>query len=150
MKKLALLVLTSLCAASFVAQAGAHGYGAYRGAGFYASNVLHTHNRFRGGHGYRGHFGVYLGIPLWAPPSYYYPYASPYYYPDYPETVYVEPRAPDYVEKNIRYRYYCPDPDGYFPNVRKCNTRWEKEEIAGPADGSAERDEPLDTEESKP
>ena len=150
MKKLTLLAFFSLSMLPLIAGASGYAYGGYRGAGFYASSLFHVHNRYRGGHGHRSHFGVYLGIPLWGPSFSYYPYSSPYYYPEYPEAVYVQPRAPDYVEKNIRYRYYCPDPDGYFPNVRKCDARWEKEETAGPADGSAERDEPVQTEDSKP
>jgi len=146
MKKLALLAL--LIALPLATQASGYGYSGYRGDGLYASVAFPVHNRYRGHHGHRGHFGVYLGVPLWGPSFSYYPYPSPNYY--YPEPYYVEPRAPDYVEKNIRYRFYCPDPDGYFPNVRKCNTRWEKEETAGPADGSAERDAPEESQDSKP
>jgi hypothetical protein len=107
----------------------------------------HPGGHFPGSHGRPGHFsghysgsnwGIYLGLPLlfpWIyyspPPVYSYP-APPYGYPapaySYPAPGYVEPDAPVYVEKGTQYRWYCRDPDGYFPNVQTCDAPWEREE----------------------
>jgi len=90
------------------------------------------HRGFRGGHhhgGSRGHFGVFIGAPLfwWPPEPYYYPR---YYYPPLSQ-VYVE-QPSVYVQRNdapvntppANYWYYCTNPQGYYPYVQNCSVRW--------------------------
>ncbi len=85
----------------------------------------------RGRGGYHGHggghvgFGLYLG-PGWWDPYPYYPY---YYRPPVvvspPQDIYVQPApAPRAEEPN--YWYYCQDPEGYYPYVKKCPKGWMK------------------------
>jgi hypothetical protein len=37
--------------------------------------------------------------------------------------IYVEPALP---AEEARYRYYCPEPEGYYPQVGKCPKGWLK------------------------
>lgn len=85
-----------------------------------------------GHHGHGGHvnFGVSIG-PVWGPwfvgpfyPYYPYPYAaSPRVIVEEPEEEYVQ-AAPRQDEES--YWYFCPDPKGYYPYVRKCPQGWMK------------------------
>jgi hypothetical protein len=92
-------------------------------------------------HGYRGghaRLGVYFGVPLALPYSYYYPPA--YYYGPrvyYPEPLAVAPAAPAYYIQQDNaaantssppggYWYYCRDPQGYYPQVQQCPTPWQQ------------------------
>jgi hypothetical protein len=81
-------------------------------------------------HGHR-HGGVSLGINLGIPVGpWYYP---PYYYP-YPPLIAVQPSPTVYIEKGVEaavapapssnYWYYCPNPQGYYPYVRECQSGW--------------------------
>ena len=79
-----------------------------------------------------GHFGggVWLG-PGWVGPYYpYYPYNP--YYPYYAAPLVVIPQQPDaYVQpasqqEEQQYWYYCRNPEGYYPNVKKCPSGWMK------------------------
>jgi hypothetical protein len=87
----------------------------------------------RGGHHYRG--GGHVGIGLymgptwdpwwWGPP--YYPYYP--YYQTPPVIIRQEPEI--YVQPNPqaeqpRYWYYCEEPKGYYPAVKKCPKGWMK------------------------
>jgi hypothetical protein len=85
---------------------------------------------FRGGHG-GGHFGVGFAVPFWGPgwwgPNYpYYPSYYPYYaepsvvYQQQPST-YIQ-QAPQDEKQN--YWYFCRDPEGYYPYVKKCPKGW--------------------------
>jgi hypothetical protein len=85
-----------------------------------------------GGWHYRGWVGprVYWGDPWafwpWYPwyPSYpYYPYSSPYPPPT------AEEQAPAYAapeQEGSDYWYYCKQPAGYYPYVRRCPGGWMK------------------------
>lgn len=92
------------------------------------------------GHGGHGHADVGVGIvvnPFWYdawPGSYYSPYYyPPYYYPPAVVTVPVEP--PVYIERDEEdsptapeasaYWYYCADPQGYYPYVKRCPGGWQ-------------------------
>ncbi len=87
---------------------------------------------YHGGHG--GHVGVGVWVgPGWGPgwwgPYYpYYPY-NPYYAAP---PVVVTPQQPDtYVQPEQQkgepsYWYYCPDPKGYYPYLKKCPKGWMK------------------------
>jgi hypothetical protein len=80
------------------------------------------------GHGRGGvSLGINLGVPLG---PWYYP---PHYYP-YPPLVAVQPPPPVYIERGAEasapptpssnYWYYCPDPQGYYPYVKECQSGW--------------------------
>jgi hypothetical protein len=88
---------------------------------------------------WRGHFGFYFGVPLYAPYPYYYPrpyypYPVPYYV--YPPAPYGLPGPPAYVEHGDAqapaqqpeppYWYYCPDSNAYYPYVRQCPSPWQR------------------------
>lgn len=83
------------------------------------------------------YFDVPLGSSFGSP--YYYPYSPAYpYYPS-PYPYYYDPRAPiivepapptQYIEREETlapgYWYYCGDPQGYYPNVRRCFESWQR------------------------
>lgn len=91
----------------------------------------------RGGHG-GGHggrhgggnvgIGLYVGPGWWFPGWWGYPY-NPYYYS--PPPVIVE-RSPEiYVQpapaaEAPLYWYYCKNPQGYYPTVKRCPDGWMK------------------------
>lgn len=106
----------------------------------------------RGGHGgYRGHRG-HVGVNLWLGPGLfapYYPYypSYPYYgsYPYYeapPVIIERQPQEyivqPDPVPEEPAYWYYCQDPKGYYPYVKRCPSGWMK---VVPSPPSTEREE---------
>ena len=82
-----------------------------------------------GGHGGRVGIGLYVGPGWWPYPAYpyYYPY-YPYYYQQppvivqEPPEIYVQPAPTEQGE----YWYFCPDPKGYYPDVKKCPKGWLK------------------------
>ncbi|TKI07011.1 hypothetical protein FCN80_08405 [Martelella alba] len=50
--------------------------------------------------------------------------------PPGPQVIYVTPPAPrQWIEKGPQYRYYCPEPAGYYPAVSRCPKGWLK--VAG-------------------
>jgi hypothetical protein len=79
------------------------------------------------GHG-RGHFGVDVMLgpgwgPWWGP----YPYGYSYPYPSQPIIIQKEPEL--YLEPQTQeqqYWYFCTDPKGYYPYVKKCPNGWMK------------------------
>lgn len=87
---------------------------------------------YRGGHfGHGGHarVGVFIGGPVWDPwwwgPYYpHYPYysAPPVVVQQQPDT-YIQ-QSPPVEEQN--YWYFCKDPEGYYPYVKKCPKGWLK------------------------
>ena len=89
-----------------------------------------------GGH-FRGHrtFGgsIWIG-PGWDPwwwggYPYYYPY-YPYYYPYYYSPPVIQQQEPqEYIQpapQEQYYWYYCEDPQGYYPYIKKCPKGWLK------------------------
>ncbi len=111
---------------------GYHGYGGYYGRGYYGHGYY--------GRGYYGHGGnVGVGVvigPGWGPgwwgAPYYYPYAPYYpYYPYYTPPVVIEKEPDTYIQKEPQaeeptYWYFCRDPKGYYPYVKKCPKGWQK------------------------
>jgi hypothetical protein len=85
---------------------------------------------------FRGHVGVYLGVPFPYYP-YYAPYYTPYppYYPYYPPAAVVPPQPQAYVEQSPAraapgqqaggYWYHCDKPEGYYPYVKSCPGGWQ-------------------------
>ncbi len=88
-----------------------------------------------GGHGHGGGWGWgpalglgLFGLGVWelSQPHYY-----PYYY-TYPapviqqpaQEIYVQPAPP--VPANTGYWYYCRNPEGYYPYVKRCPNGWLK------------------------
>lgn len=120
------IVLLGLVSSSSV---WAHGHShwsiglGYYGPGFYGGYGYGGYGY--GGYGYRGYgYGGYG----WGYPSYYYPPA--YYYP--PQTVIVPTTPPVYIQQQqaqpaqpqTNYWYYCQNPDGYYPYVKRCPGGW--------------------------
>lgn len=85
--------------------------------------------RHYGHHGGGVRFGVHVGPGYWWP-GWWGPYP---YYPSYPPPVIVQPPSDLYVEpapapeaEESRYWYYCRDPEGYYPDVKRCPKGWMK------------------------
>jgi len=125
----ALLCVAALCQPHF-AYAARGGGGGYHGGGFHAG-ALHAgglhggfairHNGFgrvNERHWYHGWHGGRNGWWLVGPGLawIYYSYPGWGYYPDYG---YYD----DYGQPSAW--YYCADPQGYYPYVPQCNSRWE-------------------------
>ncbi len=96
-----------------------------------------------GGWHHGGHsigLGVVVGVPLYWPDYYYYPYYPySYPYPYYPYSYYsyppAAPYAPPYVVPNDTRPptgeqtpswYYCPSAKAYYPYVRQCPKGWQR------------------------
>jgi hypothetical protein len=84
------------------------------------------------GHHHGGHFGASFFVgPLWGP-GWGWPYYSYPYYPYYSGPPVVIQQQPDtYIQKGTQdeeqiYWYYCNDPEGYYPYVKKCPKGWLK------------------------
>ena len=114
MKKTISITLTVsalLLASAAITQAdGYHGGGHYRGGW--------------GGPSFRGTVWIEPGWSPWGGPVY------PYYVPQ-PQIVvpqqtplYLEPQRSQPEEES--YWYYCPNPAGYYPYVKKCPAGWLK------------------------
>ena len=92
---------------------------------------------FAHGHRYHRHgrIGVFIGAPIvWG-----WHYPSPYYYPP---VVTVPSSPPVYIEradesKSIHpeagYWYYCRNPEGYYPYVKRCPDGWQQVPAEPPA-----------------
>lgn len=71
--------------------------------------------------------GVWIG-PVWGPGWWGPPYPYPYY-PSYPQPpVVIQQQPQEYIqqeqEPQQQYWYFCPDPQGYYPNVKACPKGW--------------------------
>lgn len=102
-------------------------------------NALPVHAA-RGGHGHGGGHvgvGVFVGPGWWGPYPYYpyYPYYPPRVVVEQPPEIYVQPPQP----AEPRYWYYCPEPQGYYPQVKRCPKGWMK--VVPPADDTPEEEE---------
>jgi len=76
----------------------------------------HGHGHFR--FYYAGHPYIVLAGPIYVAPYYTYPYVST---PYYPASFY----APDDTSVDSGYfLYYCPSPQGYYPDVTDCPSGW--------------------------
>jgi hypothetical protein len=72
---------------------------------------------------------LYFG-PGWWGPYPYYPYLP--YYPYYPSPLVInQPPVEIYAQEEpgadeSSYLYFCPEPQGYYPQVEKCPKGWLK------------------------
>ncbi|NDL65843.1 hypothetical protein [Acerihabitans arboris] len=65
--------------------------------------------------------------PPWDPPFDPWGPTIVLYPPTSPHVIYISPAPPQvWVEKSSHYRYYCPKPVGYYPNIKKCPKGWMK------------------------
>lgn len=102
---------------------GRSGYGHY-------SKSRHFHGYYRGvGWGPRYYWRGSVVLGPWYPYRPWYPYYYrpwyPYYYAPPPLIVQDQPRV--YVQPKPQpadYWYYCQDPQGYYPYVKKCPDGW--------------------------
>jgi len=79
-----------------------------------AYNHGHGHFHFQ----FAGHSYIVLAGPIYVAPYYTYPYVST---PYYPASFY----APDDTSADAGYfLYYCPSPQGYYPDVTDCPSGW--------------------------
>ena len=86
-----------------------------------------------GGHG--GH-GPHVGVGVWLGPGWWPGWWGPYNYPYYPyyqeQPIIIEQQPDVYLqsapqtEQQPIYWYYCTDPQGYFPYVKRCPSGWMK------------------------
>lgn len=102
------------------------------------AGVLTADARDRHHRSWRG--GVILGpvwTPWWGPYPYSYPYSYPYAYPyAYPygyrePSIVIERDSTEYFQRDDEsedeyYWYYCKNPKGYYPYVKRCPDGWEK------------------------
>ena len=87
----------------------------------------------RGGHGGgRVGFGLSIG-PGWWGPGWWGPYPYYPYYPYYPQQQIIVQQPPPEIDvqpapkaEEARYWYFCTDPQGYYPSVKKCPKGWLK------------------------
>jgi hypothetical protein len=114
-----------------------HGGGSFHGGGF----SVH-HGGWGGGfhHGGWGHGGYYGGLGMFGlgyGMGYYggFPYGGYGGYYNYPSTivtvpvtppVYIQQTPPANQQYQSGYWYYCTNPEGYYPYIRECLTRWQQ------------------------
>lgn len=125
-------------AGGYVGRGGDYRGGGYSHGGGYNGGGHYGGGYYGGGHGgwYGGTYfssSIFLG-PYWGPwwwgPSYPYPY--PYY--SGPSVVIEQaPQPQQYFDKedqgvkgDEQYWYYCKDPEGYYPYVKRCPQGWMK------------------------
>ncbi len=92
-----------------------YGHGYRHGGGHYG--------RWR--HHYRGHH--YRGPRYYFRGSFVFPWHPYGYYASPP--VIIQQKPPVYVQpeqQEENYWYYCPDPQGYYPYIRNCESGWMK------------------------
>jgi hypothetical protein len=119
-----------LAHAELVAQGGG-GHGGFSGGHSGGFRGGGGGGGFRGGHG-GGHFrgGVWFGPGWWWDP-FLYPYYPYPYYPYYDQAPVVIQQQPEYLlpeqqPQEASYWYFCRNPKGYYPYVKKCPGGWLK------------------------
>ncbi len=137
---LAIMTLVLGNALSGYAAHGGHGGGGNVGGGHGGSAFVgggHGGGGWHGGgwHGGRWHGGGWHGggwYGWWGPWWWGYPYYYPYYpyYPYYSAPLVDVPQQPEeYIQPESQqqepsYWYFCRNPEGYYPSVKKCPNGW--------------------------
>ena len=147
MKKIICIALTAMAlilTGSSARDAFCAGHGDGHGGGGYAGHGGGWHGGY-GGHGDRVGVGVFVGPGWggWGPWWWgsYYPYYP--YYPYYgAPPVAVQQQPETYIQETPQaeepsYWYFCPDPKGYYPYVKKCPKGWLKV-VPSPTPGEEE------------
>ena len=102
------------------------GYGhGYRHGGRHHYRGHHYRGYHHKGHHYRGHH--YRGSRYYFRGSFVFPWYPYSYYS--PPPVIIQKEPPVYVQPEQQvenYWYYCPDPQGYYPYIRNCESGWMK------------------------
>jgi hypothetical protein len=110
---------------------GGHGgghHGGGRGGGFHHGGWGHGHGGYYGG---LGMFGLGYGLGYYGG----YPFGGYGGYYGYPSTivtipatppVYIQQTPPATQQYQSGYWYYCTNPEGYYPYIRECLTRWQQ------------------------
>lgn len=134
------VILTICSTGIFLPDANAGGYYGGHG-GYYGGHGGYYGGGWHGGGWHGGtswNFGVNLGGWGWGGPFYPYygyPYAYPYpYYPAYPYVsapIVTQQPAQEYQQtapppEQQSYWYFCTDPNGYYPYVKRCPSGWLK------------------------
>lgn len=121
---LAALLVTALSMPAF-ARSGGGGHSSGRGAQGSAGG--HSHSRPRGFAPYRHYsgrprIGLFLGAPV---------FAFPYFYP---APGVLAPMPPiEYIEMPPGGSlYFCPEANGYYPDVQECPSGWEQAQPTAP------------------
>ncbi len=101
---------------------GFHG-GGFRGGGFHGF----PHHRWHGHHRHwHGSYGFYMDLT----PAFWYPWYYRPYYPYYGSSTVIVQQPVQYVSREDDngdyYWYYCHNPQGYYPYISQCNSRWVK------------------------
>jgi hypothetical protein len=100
---------------AYAAPHGGHGGGGFHGGG-----------GWRGGGHFRG--GVWIGPGWWWDP-FFYPYYPAYPYYSQPPVV-IQQQPQEYIlpesQPEASYWYYCSNPKGYYPYVKRCPGGWMK------------------------
>ncbi len=136
MKKIGKIMMAALFAVSLVAWASPSEAWSGRGRPGYGHRLHHSGHHFKSRHfhGYyrsvwRGPGFYWRGSVVLGPwyPYYYRPWYPYYYYARPPLIVQDQPRV--YVQPEQQpadYWYYCQNPQGYYPYVKKCPDGWMK------------------------
>lgn len=134
MRKITVTFLTlglfAMIASSSVCARGADGGGGGHSSGGHS----HGHSHIYLGFNYGGFYDP--GFYGYGYPFYGYGYGYPFYYPPYyayPPTVIIPTEPPVYIQKEqsqpaqpqANFWYYCANPDGYYPYVKKCPNGWQ-------------------------
>jgi hypothetical protein len=130
-----------LCAITLTVYAGDRG-SSHGGKGSYHGDKgsYYGGGHYHGGSSWRTSIWIGPGwggwTPWWGPA--YYPYRYPYYYPNYPyypePPVVIQQQPPVYVQPEEQYWYYCQNPEGYYPYIKKCPGGWLKVVPSTPPD----------------
>ena len=112
------------------------GGGGYRGGGegWHGGGHDGGHDGGYGGGWGGGGFGVNFGPGSFFPPAW-----DQYPYPVYAPPVIVN-QTDQYATpqpQEQQYRYYCRNPEGYYPNVQQCQVGWMKVVPTAPPSGPA-------------
>lgn len=151
MKRVALILMalvTLLSTAPVAVEARDGRFGGRGGAAEFRGRPGVFRDGFRGG-GFRGghhlHGGSHFSTSIWFGPVWdpwwpgYYPVPYPGYYYSEPRVIIEQQEPQQFIvqppsEDAPVYWYYCEEPKGYYPYVKRCNSDWLKVTPTPPPD----------------